>query len=286
MSIKLKTVVFSHFTTLNNRFLPIQQAKNLNSSNSSALLFDDSPQSESRKIINRKRLHFAVPLLCIIFYTAYGTFCIPYQEAVKSQSNWFPFSWKVFLKSLPSNKYFFTHQISPHVIWQHFDIAATFSISFAIGIYLNAMGLFQQKKEENDKTQAKYQVWQAQKGEQQFIIGTDFKLEKEVSKKIAFYQRVIPFLLWSFLFTFLFVAMIFYYVNLVLNDSYSVSAFSIAYWVFLLPIFIYYTFYALMGALQYIMLSSRILRIRQQHWLEEFEKQRFEKTTKKCFFKN
>ncbi|KAH9397513.1 hypothetical protein TYRP_003832 [Tyrophagus putrescentiae] len=68
--------------------------------------------------------------------------------------------------------------------------------------------------------------------------------------------------------------MIFYYVNLVLNGSYSVSAFSIAYWVFLLPIFIYYTFYALMGALQYIMLSSRILRIRQQHWLEEFEKQR------------
>ncbi|KAH9397512.1 hypothetical protein TYRP_003831 [Tyrophagus putrescentiae] len=105
---------------------------------------------------------------------------------------------------------------------------------------------------------------------QHYFIG-DLPLQPSSAKlaeQINALQQKVPLLLWSTFAPLYTVLMTFYYTNILLHGVYTVSAFSLLFWAILLPAWTLYLCIALFGSMLYIVLSSRVLRLRQESLLK------------------
>ena len=237
-----QNLLISHLKTLNSQLLPIQRDVN-----------NRSKQQDKNAFKSKQRYHFGIPLLISVFVTIYGTFYLPAQAA-NFDSSW--------TENLTNNRYLVTHQIVPRSLWRHFDMGSLLTVIASTGILFYAT--VRRDLETN------FQISLSCKDQQRYSIGK-LLLDAEVSSAVAIFQKRIPILIWSSILPFFIVALSFYYVNLVLNDAYTVGPFSLIYWILLFPLWIFYLFYACLGFLLYIVISSRILRIRQVYLLRKLQ---------------
>lgn len=238
--------LISHLRTLNSQLLPIQSDVDKRNERQNKSLQKNASKS-------KQRYHFGIPLLISVFVTLYGTFYLPAQAA-NFDSSW--------TENLTTSRYLVTHQIVPRSLWRHFDMGSLLTVIASTGILFYAT--VRRDLETN------FQISLSCKDQQRYSIGK-LLLDAEVSSAVAIFQKKIPILIWSSILPFFIVALSFYYVNLVLNDAYTVGPFSLIYWILLFPLWIFYLFYACLGFLLYIVISSRILRIRQVCLLQKLQ---------------
>lgn len=235
----IQQLILSHISALNNLVLPIQK----NQSNFARFESTD----------RNKTYHYGIPFLFLIVGFTFGTFYLPAQAA--------NFEWDFWsFENFYNNPYVATHQISPPSLWRHFEIASIFSIIAPAGILLYA----------TIRKELPFHFQIKQISAENFAVGNRV-LDVAVSQQIRFYQRWIPLFFWSCYLPFFSIALIFYYYNLLNNAVYSVDVISLLFWTVIFPVFIFYTFYGVIGPLLYIIVSSRILRIRQVNCLQNIK---------------
>ncbi len=246
MAIKahLHGLFIAHFRALNRQFLPIQKVNQKTGHSTSSYTLTKA----------QRRLHFGLPLLLILFVVTYGTFYLPFEASAADHHFDLQF-WS--FQNFFTNPFLVTHQMVPPSFWRRFDVASTFTVAAACLIFLTAS-----LREDLDP---QYQVHQTV-GEGRYSIGR-FPLEEAVSSQIRAFQRRIPLLIWGSILPFFLIAMSFYYVSILSNGRFRVTPTSVIYWLLLFPAWIFYLFYAVLGFQLYIIVSSRLLRIRQLNLL-------------------
>lgn len=235
----IQQIVLSHISALNNLVLPIQKRRN------SLTHFENND--------SKKAFHYGIPLLFMIVGFSYGTFYLPAQAANFEGDFWN-------LENFYSNPYVASHQISPPSLWRHFDIASIFSFIAPAAVLLYATV----RKE----LSAQFQIRQI--SEERFAVGSK-TLDVAVSRQIRFYQRWIPLFFWCCYLPIFVIALIFYYYNLINNGVYRTDIISLFFWTVIFLTVIFYTFYGVIGSLLYVVVSSRILRIRQVNCLQNIQ---------------
>ena len=249
-----RSLVNSHITFIRNQILPIQK------------------RQTTQNVSPNKFYHFGFQLLILISVTTYGTLYLPLQEAGFDLSI-------LDFNTLSTNEFVFTHQMVPRSLWRTFDIVAFLTVLVSVGILL--MSAF---REELDPRYQMYVSTSEESTGQHYFIG-DLPLQPSSAKlaeQINALQQKVPLLLWSTFAPLYTVLMTFYYTNILLHGVYTVSAFSLLFWAILLPAWTLYLCIALFGSMLYIVLSSRVLRLRQESLLKRFQNLLSSSRNKQC----
>ncbi|KAH9393918.1 hypothetical protein TYRP_021041 [Tyrophagus putrescentiae] len=189
----------------------------------------------------QRRLHFGLPLLLILFVVTYGTFYLPFEASAADHHFDLQF-WS--FQNFFTNPFLVTHQMVPPSFWRRFDVASTFTVAAACLIFLTAS-----LREDLDP-----------------------QYQRRSPRRFEPFQRRIPLLIWGSILPFFLIAMSFYYVSILSNGRFRVTPTSVIYWLLLFPAWIFYLFYAVLGFQLYIIVSSRLLRIRQLNLLAKLRR--------------
>ncbi len=252
-----QSLVNSHITFLRNQVLPIQK------------------RETTPNVSPNRFYHFGFQLLIITFFSTYGTFYLPIQAGGFDQSI-------LHFNTLLSNPFVFTHQMVPRSLWSTFDVAIICTVLVSIGILL--VSVF---KEKLDPSYQMYVSTSEENTRQEYFIG-DLPLQPNSAKlnqQINAVQQKVPLFLWSNFVPLFTVLVTFYHINVLLNGLYTVGVFSLLFWAILQPAWTFYMSIAIFGSMLYIVLNSRVLKLRQGSVLRRFQGLLSWSRNKKCSVK-
>ena len=197
---------------------------------------------------SQNNAHFYFALLAIILTLMYGIFYLPFEKTGKLT---FANLRNFFGQNLFLDVYIFTHQMTPPSVWKQYDVTNSITTVITIATYINFINL------KPIDTQ-----FSLQSQSNRISIGPKH-LNVEQSRKIF---QLFKFIKWAFymiIWPFYALLLVFLYVNLYINNFYTVNAGSVLFWTLLMPLFSLYIFYAIFASSAITVVHSRIIQIRQ-----------------------
>ena len=202
---KIKSAIRSHYRLLHSQFYII------------------SPHVTSSSSTTAKNWHFPFILFIYLITLLYGTFYMPYETT--GQIQW---------DNLLNNEHIFTYQMLPPLIATQF--AAANNLSIVVSFFL-IIALWKAPK-----IASEFQLT-FQADAELFSIGQKLRLDQEQSVKIQKCFEFAELAYYNIFFPTYVNLQAFYFVGLWVNNSYTVSAGSAVFWLFLNPLMTFYLIY-------------------------------------------